>query len=201
MRNTGSREKWRGNRSRGLRKAPGTRLRGRTPRRAARPPPRLHSDLVSPEPRAPGLLTSRPLLLQRAAQPQLPSLPLARPGSDFCSCAPSPRPAPHALGTRPQSGGAGPGGAGPGGRTSRWRWPMPGSRAGLWAESGTAALFLESAQPLRRRRVDELVPGNSAPSGLGTPSTSWTWLLAPGEPAGWRPQGPQWQPSRQAVGR
>lgn len=113
MRNTGSREKWRGNRSRGLRKAPGTRLRGRTPRRAARPPPRLHSDLVSPEPRAPGLLTSRPLLLQRAAQPQLPSLPLARPGSDFCSCAPSPRPAPHALGNPApiRRGGAGPGGA------------------------------------------------------------------------------------------
>lgn len=162
MRNTGSREKWRGNRSRGLRKAPGTRLRGRTPRRAARPPPRLHSDLVSPEPRAPGLLTSRPLLLQRAAQPQLPSLPLARPGSDFCSCASSPRPAPHALGTRPQSGGAGRGRAGRGRACLRMHPPRQGTLPGEVLHGTEGLHRVKGAAVSGHRREDTHTWGRKA---------------------------------------
>lgn len=107
--NTGSREKWRGNRSRGLRTAPGTRLRRRTTRKAACPPPSLHSDLVSPQPRAPGLthLTAPPTTAGRPASTTLTSSGPPRKRFMQLRTELPPRPAPHALGTRAPTGRGG----------------------------------------------------------------------------------------------
>lgn len=85
------------------------------------PAPGRRSDLVSPHTAAPDSLTSRPLLPQRAAQPQPPSLPLTRPPEAIpSSCAPS------RGGARPRKAGPAGGGASEG--SAGWGRCTCGSR-------------------------------------------------------------------------